>query len=148
MLPCEIEPEIEEQLICCEIQKTWNKIQKLISVIRLYLKQYSLVIQVQPDEKTTAAMDAYIESLIKQVDSLWSERSQCKDLLYQLEEEANEFNAQLLNAIRLLFEQRDSITTCINERTDPSTILSELENLFGAMILLNPYVAEYSCRHS
>lgn len=140
MLPCKMEDELAEQMICGIPHKKWIETMQRIGAMTTYLQCYSQVRKVSVDDECVDGLDAFRSTLLKRIKLLQKELESCEFLVEKLIGEATGQNAEFLKYMKLFFKFFDDINNCIEEYNAPDKIIEVLGNIFMVMLFLQPYV--------
>lgn len=147
MLPCEIEPVLDEKTKADIMQKRWIDAIKKLSEMKLYLQRYQQVMQVPLNETCSCGLKSFTDSLCDQVNELWNEFSFSKPLVDGMLEEADEQNHELLSCVQLMYNCYDEINAIIQNHEDPGEWIRVIEGVSGAMLIVQPFVVQYGKHH-
>ena len=129
------------------MQKKWIDAIKKLSEMKLYLQRYQQVMQVPLNETCSCSLKSFTDSLCDQVNELWNEFSFSKPLVDGMLEEADEQNHELLSCVQLMYNCYDEINAIIQNHEDPGEWIRVIEGVSGAMLIVQPFVVQYSKHH-
>ncbi len=143
MLPCEIEPEVKEEFFTKADVLTWISAMEKIQEIKLYLKRFEQVIQIEPSERCLHTAEVFTEKTEKQVQTLWSGFAACENIVECLAEITDQQISEMVNVIKAALDCYDDIIICIKCKDNDKlkTIIQTINVLSSVMLLLQPTVS-------
>ena len=143
MFPCEIEPEVKEEFFTKADVLTWISAMKKVQEIRLYLKRFEQVIQIEPSENCLHIVEVFTEKTEKQVQTLWSGFAACENIVECLAEITDQQISEMANVIKTILDDYDDIIICIKCKDNDKlrTIIQTINVLSSVMLLLQPTVS-------
>ena len=140
MFPYEIEADVKNKLFDSTEVAIWITAMKKIQEIKLHLKRFDQILQIQPDENCIQIFESFAEKTKLKFQALWSEFVVCKDLVDKLIEDATGQDLEMLNIINTMFGCYDEIIDCILKRAKIKEIVPIIDIVCSNMLLLQPLI--------
>ena len=142
MIPCEIEPIVEEKMKLNVIQKQWVDGIRTLSDIKLNLQRYQQVLEIPISENCLSGLNSYIDSLKTEINNLWEQFSILNSVFDTLINGADEENLELLNSIKPIFDCYEDIEKIILTQGDVCELIKIIESVLEIMFILQIYIGK------
>lgn len=142
MIPCEIEPIVEEKMKLNVIQKQWVDGIRILSDIKLNLQRYQQVLEIPISENCLSGLNSYIDSLKTEINNLWEQFSILNSVFDTLINGADEENLELLNSIKPIFDCYEDIEKIILTQGDVCELIKTIESVLEIMFILQIYIGK------
>lgn len=140
MLPCEIEAEAKDKLFDSTEIAIWITAMQKIQEIKLHLKRFGQMIQVEPDKDCIRIFESFVEKTVVQIQTLWVDFIACKVLVDELMVDAVGQDLEWLNVINNMFDCYDGIIECVLNRYSADDVIQIIDAVSAIMLLLQPLV--------
>ena len=140
MLPCEIEADAKDKLFDSTEIIIWITAMQKIQEIKLHLKRFSQVVQIESDKDCMHVFESFAEKTKSQFQALWGEFIVCKELVDELIVDADGQDLEMLNVINTMFDCYDEIIDCILNRCNTEEVVQIIDTVSAIMFFLQPLV--------
>lgn len=140
LLPCEIEAAAKDNLFDSAEKTIWITAMQKIQEIKLYLKRFSQIVQIVPDENCIQVFESFAENTESKIQELWNEFAICEDLVDQLMTNVDQKTVDMANAIKTFLGHQNDIFECITNGRDISEIIQLIDTLSAIMLFLQPFL--------
>ena len=150
MLPCEIEADAKDKLFDSTEITIWITAMQKIQEIKLYLKRFGQIVQVETDEDCTHIFEFFAESTKGKIQKLWEEFSACEYLVDQLIRNTNGQILDMVDVVKTFLGCYDELIECIIAGQDTGEIVQLIDTISTIMLFLQSAVSNtiYSNKNS
>lgn len=134
MLPCEIEADAKDKIFDSTEITIWITSMQKIQEIKLHLKRFGQIVQVEMDESTKG-----------KIQELWEEFSACEYLVDQLIKNANGQILDMVDVVKTFLGCYDELIECIIAGQDTGEIVQLIDTIATIMLFLQSAVFNTIC---
>ena len=146
MLPCEIEPEVKEKFFTKTDVLTWIAAMQKIQEIKLYIKQFQQIIQIEPSENCIGALALFCKKTEEKLQNLWAEFTVCESIVDELITDADKQILEMIEAVKTFCSCGDDIIDRIRHKSNTEEVVHIIDTIFFIMLLLQPLVSNMGVR--
>ncbi|MBR3801882.1 MAG: hypothetical protein IKK37_00360 [Clostridia bacterium] len=138
LLPCEIEASVKNELFDYAEIDIWITAMQKIQEIKLLLKRFNQIIQVEMDENCINVFELFAKDLTRKIQILWQEFAVCEELVDQLIINTDGQTFDMADTLKTFLGCRNEILEYIANRKDTTEIIQIIDNVSGIMLFLKP----------
>ena len=138
MFPTEIASGVYTQLFPEENQQIWITSMSSLQTIKLYLKKYSKVLNIQQNELCLTGRNLYKDNLITNIKKQWEVFCECKFILINSMDDLNDDFSQSAQTVITLMDCLEDVTKEIVDEVDPTDTINVINEVATIMLFLMP----------
>lgn len=141
MLPCEIKPEVKEKIFTKANVLTWIAAIKKVQEIKLYIKRFQQIIQIQPSKNCIGTFELFCKKTEEKIQSLWDQFIVCERIVDELSTDTDKQILEMIQAIKTFCNCNDDIINCIKSKSNTEEVVYIIDIISSIMFLLQPLVS-------
>ena len=144
ILPCEIDDTLIYNFLTLPAERLllWKDVLANVAGVKVILKQYSEVYFSTKHELCAFGFEAYKNALLTELDTMVHKGEKNKLFVEELLKKADDENKEYLEVVALLLDSIAEIRDKIANEEEVSNEIDIIEKVVGAMVLVQPFVAE------
>ena len=144
ILPCEIDDTLIYNFLNLPAERLllWKDVLANVAGVKVILKQYSEVYFSTKNELCAFGFEAYKNALLTELDTMVHKGEKNKLFVEELLKKADDENKEYLEVVALLLDSIAEIRDKIANEEEVSNEIDIIEKVVGAMVLVQPFVAE------